>query len=186
MKNEADSAVHIIGAGGLGRDLVACFRNEVKFAGWWDDQAGSENIIMGLPVLGTLSDLEMRKSPVSFVIAVGNPEVRSQIAARLRSCGHKPVSVIHSQANLYNGETIRVGSGTIIFPGVHITTDVDVSDNCVIHIGASLHHNVLIGSCSVIMPRVVLAGNVTVGERVYISPGKTYTHGANITSGTRE
>jgi NDP-sugar pyrophosphorylase family protein len=176
MLKSDSGPVHIIGAGGLGRDLVACFGKHVSFAAFWDDQS-KEKSISGIPFGGTVGDLLSVQDPVRFVIAVGNPAVREKLWQRLLGSHHTPALLIHPEARLFDTGTISAGAGTILFPQSLLTTGIAIGENTVIHAGCSLHHDTRIGSHCVIMPHVVMAGNVTTGNGVYVSPGKTFFFG---------
>jgi len=177
--------IHIVGAGGLARDFAACFRDEIKIAGFWDDHGTIGSNICGFPVLGNFSQLISGSNPVSICIAIGNPEIRKKLSLAIEKTNHDLVTIIHSSAKLFDLHEIKIDSGSIIFPGVHITTNVSIGTNTIIHNLCSLHHDTIIGSNCMLMPGVICAGNVEIGNEVYISPGKAFVYGTKIEDGER-
>src|SRR5215831_10382137 len=119
----------IVGAGGLGREVLATItaRNQVRkewnVLGFLDSDrnlAGSE--IGGVPVLG--GDDWGKKNPddsICFVCAVGNPRIRCQIVEKFSAMGCQFASVLHPDVQV--PDSVRVGVGTVIMAGTRFTTD---------------------------------------------------------------
>jgi UDP-3-O-[3-hydroxymyristoyl] glucosamine N-acyltransferase len=180
-----NAPLHLIGAGGLASDFLACFKDVLNVSGCWDDQLAAGSDFNGIPVLGTVNDLINSKNRVQFIITVANPAVRMKIAGMLGNSVHDSPVIIHPDSRLFDKATIILGDGCIIFPGVIITTKVSVGCHSVFHIGTSVHHDVTIGDCSVLMPGVRITGNVTVGNNVFVGPGEALSHGTSIGDGAR-
>ncbi len=177
--------IFLIGAGGFASDFVACFSKDYKIAGCWDDQLTKGTSFNGLPVLGTIADLVNTKNSMSLVITIANPSIRQLISGKLGGSVHEFPELVHSSASLFDSDTIKVGKGCIIFPGVIITTQVNLGEFVVLHVGTSVHHNVNIGNCSVLMPGARITGDVNIGKNVFIGPGQTLSHGDHVPDGKR-
>ena len=185
QKSESTPELHLIGAGGLASDFIACFRDIFKISGCWDDNLVAGSTFNSIPVLGTVAELISLKTPFQVIMTIGNPAVRMKIATLLSNSVHTCPVIIHPDARLYDKEQIALGSGCIIFPGVFLTTKIHIGAHSIVHIGASVHHDVIVGDFSVLMPGVRITGNVNVGIAVFFAPGATVSHGVTIGDGER-
>jgi|SRR5688572_1120884 len=179
------SGIHIVGAGGFGRDFAACFKQELRIEGFWDDNMPVGSLIGGFSVHGSITELIQLSVPVSVIIAAGNPLIRKQLAEKILASHHQLTTVVHSSARLFDSSTIVLNPGCLIFPGVNMTTDISIGMNSVIHSLCSLHHDTHIGSNCMIMPGNICAGNVEIGNDVYVGPQHAFTFGTKIKSGER-
>lgn len=143
--------IQLIGAGGLAKDIVACFRAEVFISGIWDDALKRGEEFYGIPVLGKVKDIPKNYlTPV--VIAVGHPPVRKKLYDFLLNVDAHLATLIHSSVIQYDASTIRMGPGCILMPQVYLTSSIELEPNCLLHIQSALHHDVKLGSHSVLMP----------------------------------
>jgi sugar O-acyltransferase (sialic acid O-acetyltransferase NeuD family) len=76
-----------------------------------------------------------------------------------------------------------VGPGTLLAPGVIITTRVRVGAHCILNVKASISHDCVIGDWCNINPGATLCGNVTVGEGAFIGAGAIVREKINIGAG---
>ncbi len=185
QKPESAPELHLIGAGGLASDFIACFKDILKISGCWDDNLVAGSSFNSIPVLGSVAELVSLKNPIQAIITIGNPSARMKIGAMLSNSVHTSPVVIHPDARLYDKEQIELGSGCIIFPGVFLTTKIRIGAHSIVHIGTSVHHDVTVGDFSVLMPGVRLTGNVNAGRAVFFAPGQSVSHGVTIGDGER-
>jgi len=82
----------------------------------------------------------------------------------------------NAMVGLYNS----IGEGSIICPGVVMTTNVTLGKAVTVNVSANLGHDVSIGDFSSVMGRVGLAGGVHLGTRTYVGAGATLLPGVNI------
>jgi NDP-sugar pyrophosphorylase family protein len=184
LKTDQSAPLHIIGSGGLGSDLVACFRDEIVIAGFWDDGAVKGSTTEDVSVLGNIDDLLNSRDVLNVVIAVGNTLLRKTIFDKIKKSHHNFQTLIHSTAGIFNKSSVVLNEGVIIFPGAHLTTRINIGENCLIHIGCSLHHDVYLGAHSVMMPGSRITGNAIVGNEVFMKANTAVTNGMKI--GNRE
>jgi sugar O-acyltransferase (sialic acid O-acetyltransferase NeuD family) len=178
MKNP----IIIVGAGGLGREILTLLKAlpEWEPMSFLDDNHQTSSAISGLPVLGPIANAKTLLKPnLAAVIAIGDPKVKAQVAARLSEAALYFPVLIHPNAVLMNKDTIRLGAGTVIGAGVILTTDISIGNHVLININTTVGHDVTIGDHSSIMPGVNIAGAVSAGESVLIGAG------ANIRNGIR-
>ncbi|MDP8932379.1 MAG: NeuD/PglB/VioB family sugar acetyltransferase [Actinomycetota bacterium] len=170
----------IVGAGGMGRETAAWIRDaspQSKVLGFVDeDDRLHGRRVGGLPVLGPLDWL--RDKAVQAAVAIGAPAARQRIVDRLRVLEVPLRTVVHPSAHL--GPRLGLGGGTIVCPGVIMTTDVVVCVAVIVNYGALIGHDARIGDYVLVGPGAKLAGNVTVGEGADIGIGATVLQGVTI------
>jgi sugar O-acyltransferase (sialic acid O-acetyltransferase NeuD family) len=181
----------IIGAGGLGREMLAWTRQsangdwEVK--GFLDDNLQAlDGFVKDLPVLGRIEDYVPKKDDV-FACAMGNVEFKRRCVEQILARGGKFISIIHPTA--IGGENAVLGQGVILGPYVVVTSDVRLGDFVTINMHSTVGHDVVIGRwtqlhCHVdVTGGVVLGESVTVGSHASILPGVKAGKGSTIGAG---
>lgn len=103
----------------------------------------------------------------SFVIAIGNNEVRKRIATEYPELNY--ATLVHPRAVL--GERAVVEAGGVVMANAVIQPQAYVGAHCIINTGAIVEHDNRIGDFSHLSPGVVLGGTVTVGEMCHIGLG---------------
>lgn len=146
----------IVGAGGLGKE-IACLVNDLpdyELIGFYDDGLPDGQMILGkFPVLGSTQDLTNESKNLSVTLAFGNPEIRKKVWNQLQANQNLNFpTLVHPQSLQMNRDLINLGRGVVLFPLSVLTAEIFIGDNCVIHTGVSVHHDVHIGAHSVIMP----------------------------------
>ena len=162
----------IVGAGGLGKE-IACLINDLpdyELIGFYDDGLPVGQTILGkFAVLGSTQDLINTQEEMAVVIGFGNPSNRNKVWEKLQLNRNLSFPIlIHPQALLMNKERIALGQGTVIFPFSILTTDIVLGDNCLVHVSASVHHDVSVGSHSVIMPGARLVMSEQFDEATFV------------------
>lgn len=176
--------VAIIGAGGFGREVFQ-YCNDAQAAGWQhrvrgfvDDQPDTlDSFDLPIPILGGLSDLQ-KLEVRGFIIAVGKPELRSEIADAVACVGGTLVSLVHPSA--YVASTAQIAPGVIICPFTVIAANAVVGGNVVVNVYASVGHDSNVGKDSVLSPYSAVAGGVCVGAECFFGIHSTITPGTKI------
>lgn len=168
----------VVGAGGLGREVVETVRavNAVSrtwdLEGFVDDDTSLPPEIEGVPVLGSTSQLREMSDDVSVVVCVGRPGLnwsRKQVVAKLDLPVDRYATIVHPSAII--PPTSRLGAGSIVLGGVIATTTVMIGEHVVVMPGAILTHDNRIGDFVTFGAGVRLAGGVAVGEGAYLGAG---------------
>ncbi|MBM3883666.1 MAG: transferase [Verrucomicrobia bacterium] len=171
----------IVGAGGLGREVLAWALARQEASGDWEvggfldaNPRAIEGTGCGLPILGDPSGF--RPSPDHrFVGAVGDPATRLGLCEELRRRGARFVSVIHPSALV--GESSRVGEGAVICPGAIVSVNATIGDFVVLNMNATVGHDAVIGAgCTIgchadVTGTVSLARGVLLGNHATVLPG---------------
>jgi acetyltransferase-like isoleucine patch superfamily enzyme len=88
--------------------------------------------------------------PGPYVIGVNDPQVRASMACRLEREGWTP----H-------------GRGVVIFPMVHIGSDMDIGSHVHVNVGAFMTRS-KVGDFTTVGPKATIGGDVTIGARCLI------------------
>jgi sugar O-acyltransferase (sialic acid O-acetyltransferase NeuD family) len=170
----------IIGAGGHGK-VVA---DTALLLGWenvafLDDRAAALEPLLGLPVVGTLSDLPAQGRVFSSaIVALGDATLRLELTDRCRRSGLEVVSILHPMA--YVSRFASMGPGCVAFAQSAVNAGAKMGAACIVNTGATVDHDCLIGEGVHICPGAHLAGNVRVGDRSWVGIAATIRQGLTI------
>lgn len=180
--------IAIYGGGGLGREVLSLIKTlpELDPIGFYDDGVAKGTAIKNLTVLGGMDDLLQHDHPLYLVIAIGDPQVKMKIVGSLSQNTNIDYPVlIHPAATLQESEYIRIGRGSVICPGVILTTDVEIHEHVLLNLNCTIGHDVKIGAFSSIMPGVNVAGEVVLGEGVFVGSGANILNRLTLDAGSR-
>lgn len=180
----------IVGASGFGRE-VACLVediNKVKpqynLLGLVDDALEGATV-EGFPILGDINYLYSMNPKPYISIAIANPIIRKQLAARLKK-DFKFATLVHPSVLM--SPYVTIGEGSIICRNTLFTTNVSIGEQCIINVNCSVGHDTQIGDFNSIMSHTAIAGDVYIGPGCYfglhctvinmISLGESGTYGA--------
>lgn len=172
----------IIGSGGFGRELFAWIKSSPKFV----MKNNIQNIsflsedIPEIPVLGdhlgSINNFQFRKDD-RYLCAIGSSLIRKEIVEKLRNkC--EPLSFIHD--SVIKGSRVRIGKGSIICPGVVLTSNIEIGDCVQIHIGSMISHDDNIADYATISPGCTIAGNVFLDQGVFLGVNVSIIPGIKI------
>lgn len=163
----------IWGAGGHAREVNwLCEEMGVQVAGFLDERPEMKGqIVNGVPVLGTLPDIEALKDEVELICAgVGDPALKKRFAYHTMQSGFRIAApLIHPRIRLSPRNTI--GEGSMVFEGAILTDNIKIGQHVIINRSVNVSHDAVIGDYVTIAPGVNLAGNVTIDEGAYIGIG---------------
>jgi len=103
-----------------------------------------------------------------FVVAIGNPRIREKMMNRIINLGGIPTNIVGNK-NINLSEISE--NGSIIQPGVVISTNVIIGRACMIHANTVIGHSVKIGDFVSISPLVSVVGPCTIGNHTFIGAG---------------
>jgi len=164
----------IVGAGGLGREVLATardcnmIRKQWEILGFLDsDERLSGTLVGGVPVLGgdewcrNHHDESMR-----FVCAIGSPRTRSRVVERLSASNCRFASVVHPEVRI--PKSVAIGLGTVIMAGTKFTVDATIGSHVVVYLNCAITHDVSIGDFALIPSGCSLSGAVVLEEGVQL------------------
>lgn len=158
----------VIGAGGHSKVVIATARAAgLNVVGIYDDNPILQgSLVLDVPVIGLLRDIRCDDIE-SAILAIGTNSVRCRLASELK--GIRWCTIIHPTALVH--ESVRIGSGCVIFAGSVIQPDVIIGEHVIVNTCASLDHDCQIGDFAHVAPGVRLAGNVHVDDGVFFGIG---------------
>lgn len=166
--------VHVYGAGGLGREVLATLlavdEHVVRFI---VDPGFATTDIRGVPVLAASLE-SLRGRDLRFVLAVGNGRARQRAAASLGPDAIF-VKVVHPAATI--GPCVSIGEGAMIIGPSSVTTNVAIGAHVLVNPGCTVAHDCVLGAYCNLGPSVALAGRVTLQEGANLGVGVTVAPG---------
>jgi sugar O-acyltransferase (sialic acid O-acetyltransferase NeuD family) len=172
--------VVIIGAGGHGSEVHSYLHDLVNggqplhLVGFIDDRL-PVGPLLGSEILGGLSVLEQmtkERAELNYITAFGDNPTRRKIVEKLGALqisGPRPWTLRHPTANI--GYEVEIGDGTLLAPGVIITTRVRVGRHCILNVNTSVSHDCRIGDFVNINPGATICGDVAIGDGSFIGAG---------------
>jgi len=177
MLVDAPSKVIVIGASGHAKVIIDMLekqgRKEVAFI-IDDNPALKGKTLFGYPVAGPRSELHelaRQENVKQAIVAIGNNNIRVEIAAWLESADFSLVTVVHPSAQIGRGAVIA--AGTVVMAGVVINSDSTVGKNVVINTGATVDHDCRIGDGVHVAPGCHVCGGVVIGDGTLLGAGTT-------------
>jgi sugar O-acyltransferase (sialic acid O-acetyltransferase NeuD family) len=179
--------VVVVGCGGHGQvvaDTLLCAAragSDVEPIGYVDDDPAQAGLLLlGLPVLGGIEQLQQVPHE-GVVVAIGDNRTRHTIFNMLSARHERFVIARHPTAIVADSATI--GPGTMICAGAIVNPCSIIGANVILNTGCSIDHHNQIGNHVHIAPGVHTGGTVTVGEGSLVGIGATIMPGLKI--GTR-
>ena len=184
-------SVVIIGAGGFGREALDVIEsinrvsgaNGRRILGVVDDNPSATSLSRlsdrGYMHLGGLTEWLESGVESAFVVAIGNPSVRSRICQLIESkTSLEPLTVVHPSANL--GSRVSLGRGAVVCSGVNISTNVRVGEHVHINPGAIIGHDTTLGDFVSVNPGAIVSGEVSVGRNSLLGAGAVVLQGLTV------
>ena len=183
----------VIGAGGYGHE-VAGYASEIFLAQGdtdssicflddWPD-AASERAEWLLHTTGSFHHREND----TFVIAVGDVELRRSFASRYAEYNFTWSTLIHPTSHI--SPHANIGLGSIIGPFCTVSYGACVGSHVSLNSYCGIGHHAKVGDYSVVSPKVLVAGKAElksssfVGAGAVITPGKVVESGAKVGAGS--
>jgi sugar O-acyltransferase (sialic acid O-acetyltransferase NeuD family) len=183
----------IVGAGGFGREVLGYAHDAFagqpahRVAGFADENPRAlHGFDLAVEVLGSVRDVPISEA-TGFVIAVGDPAVRRELAAVVEARGGRLSTIIHPSA--YIGPGARLGDGCVVCPFAFVGAAATIGANSAINTHASVGHDAVVGANSVVSPYSAVNGaaelrdDVFLGTHSTIFPGRSVGSGAKVSAG---
>lgn len=182
----------IIGAGGHSLSVLEIlhFDPGIKIMGFLDndEKLRGKKMDRDAVVEGDITEIHelIRKGTNSFIVAIGDNEVRKKYFADCLKLGLIPINAIHTKATIsHNAKSI--GTGVFIGANAYIGPEVSVGNNVIINNSVVLPHNNTVEDNVNISPGVNVGGGSVIKEGSFIGIGTSIiqyiTIGRNVTIG---
>lgn len=167
----------IIGAGGLGREVAQYINdiNQIKYEyellGYIDDDISKLGIVYNnLKVIGNTNMLS-ELNDIYLFCAVANPEIKKNIAQKIKKYKNKTINIIHPTA--YISPYINFGENVLVAPMCVLTTNITIGNYVHINPQCGIGHDTIIEDYTTLYWNVNIGGFVRVGKSVELG-SKTF------------
>ncbi len=184
----------IIGAGGLGREVLAWARQAEGYGvdwvikGFLDDNARAlEGFRTPAFWIGTVAEHQPREDEV-FICAVGKPATRRLCQEIIEARGGHFISIIHRTAVI--GDSVEISPGVILCPYAIASGYSRLGKGVILNLHATVDHDANVDDWSQINCHCDVTANAVIGREVWLSshvtvaPGIKVGDGAYIGAGT--
>lgn len=182
------SRVVIVGAGGFGREVLqwvndAWPEHRHLVCGFLSsDGSILANKACDLPILGDPATFAL-KAGDAFLLAIGIPLVRRQVAEILLTRGARFLTLIHPTAIV--SSTASIGTGSILCPYSVVTDSACLGQFTVLNFHASIAHDASTGEFSVLSPYAALGGSARIGDDVFLGMHATVGPQCTVGAGSK-
>lgn len=180
MINSPKLRIVIVGAGGLGREVLQLVRDlatsgsDLACTGFFvEPRFSASGSVDGVPVLRDLGAIASDPT-ARFVLAIGDPSARARFAKRFATVlAGRFASLVHPSARI--GGSVAIGEGSIILPLASLTVQIRVGRHVLINPQVSISHDCVLGDFATLAPAVALAGGVHIEEGAELGIGAKIT-----------
>lgn len=169
----------IVGAGGFASEVFHwATRNDYKVK-FFIDETASVRKLCDVKVIHKLVNSPRN---CDFIVAIGDPGVRSRLFSKALQIGLNPLGMITDPSSI-TGNAV-VGHGTILCPHVVLTHDVVCGHGVILNLNSTVGHGARIGDFVTVSPGAHISGNVSIGPYSYIGTGAVIREGVSIPPNT--
>lgn len=164
--------IGLIGAGGHADEVESYTGGKALFRAVTESYLSSE------------AEVNVMRPPEDLInkpvhIAVGAPGLRKRLHDLWPGENYRSVIA----AGSYIDKTSYIGEGSLVAPGVVITTRVKLGNYAIVNVASSIQHNSEIGDYATVSPGVRIGGDVTAGDGVFLGIGAIVKNGVTIAPG---
>jgi sugar O-acyltransferase (sialic acid O-acetyltransferase NeuD family) len=160
--------VIILGAGGLGREVLAYAleSREWTILGFLDaNPRALDGFGCAAPILGDPLTVELPPH-VAVLCAIGDPRTKLRLCRKMRERGARFTSLIHRSAIV--GPGCVLGHGCIAGPHSVVTTNVSIGDFVTLNAYCCVGHDAVVGDGCTLSPHCTVTGGAVLGESVFM------------------
>jgi len=179
-----DKSLIIVGFSGFGKEVFwLASRLGVTVRGFLDDNTAVQgHQFASVPVLGMVDDWQ-QYSDCQFVIAIGNPRVRSKVRDKMCSSGSPEFATLIDPGAIMMSEHVTIGVGSIICAGTIATVEIVIGEHVIVNLNCTIGHEVVFEDFVTVAPMVAISGNVRICSKAELGTGASIRQGLTISSG---
>lgn len=166
----------VIGCGGHARVLLSLLSEQLDYSieGIIDTAAPrAGEVIMGIPVIGSVSDLpQLKDAGISnLFLALGDNESRRTWFEQTAAMGFLHPNLISGQAMV--DPTASLGCANVICARAFIGPLAAIGNNNLINTASIVEHEAIVGNHSHLAPSSVVCGRTKIGDEVFLGANAT-------------
>jgi len=166
------TAIVLVGAGGLGRELLNYVLEAIRTSphmrvkGYLDDNPSAlRPDRCEFPILGSILDYPIEPND-RFVMAIGDCAKRAELIRKMEARSARFITIIHPTAYIASNAT--VGNGCIVGPFCAIGSEARVGNHVLLTWYSSLAHDSISHSFTVLSPYSTANGGAILEEGVFL------------------
>ncbi|NDJ26732.1 transferase [Campylobacter sp. MIT 12-8780] len=158
----------LVGSGGFAKELYQYLQNtDHEILGYIDKQ---KSAFYELSYLGDEESIHQSFfKEASFLLGIGQVELRASIIAKLKARGANFFSFIHSSAIVASDALL--GEGVVLCPNSMLNAGAQLEDFVLLNIYASVAHDCVVGENSILCPYATLNGEAKTGKNCFLGTG---------------
>jgi sugar O-acyltransferase (sialic acid O-acetyltransferase NeuD family) len=165
----------VVGAKGHAKEICGVLAEQGQTTGifFYDDVSilESKKLFGVFPILTNEQEArDQLKNDPRFILGIGSPKHRYQLAQKFISLGGVLTSVISPSAHI-SEFNVQLAEGLNIMTGAVIMPEVRIGKGCLIHVLSSIHHDSSMGEYCELLPGGRVLGNVSIGNHTSIGSG---------------
>jgi sugar O-acyltransferase (sialic acid O-acetyltransferase NeuD family) len=176
-----DRGLVVIGAAGFGREVLdvvdavveARSMPGLRLIGVVDDHPLQDDLTRlcrrGAQYCGTVAQWLDRRDGAFFVVGVGRPAVRLQLAERCQQHGHEALSLVHPAATL--GFGVHCAPGAVVCAGVQVSNEVRLGAHTHLNPNATIGHDSVLEAYVSINPGAIVSGGCLIEQGSLVGAG---------------
>ncbi|MBM3285922.1 MAG: acetyltransferase [Candidatus Eisenbacteria bacterium] len=177
----------IVGSGGHGRGILEILRAAAEAGGFPctvvgfldDDPSRRDAEPAGLKVYGSVRVAgDFIREGHRFLIGVGEPKARREVALRLAELGAVFAIAVHPRATLYGG--ITISPGAVVGAGATIAASTRLGEHTLVNLNATVGHDCVLEPFATVGPGANVGGNVRLGEAAFVGMNGSVLPGRSI------
>ena len=180
----------VVGAGGFGRETLdvvesinRCSPNpRFEILGVIDESPSAENLarlkVRDVPYLGTVAEWLGGTRHAHYLIGIGDPAAREQVAAHFDGAGQVAAIAIHPASTI--GSVTKIGPGSVVCGGVQVSTGVTLGKHVHLNPNATVGHDARLDDFVSVNPSATISGSVRVGRRTLVGAGAVVLQGLTL------
>jgi sugar O-acyltransferase (sialic acid O-acetyltransferase NeuD family) len=174
--------LHIVGAGGFGRELYVWAGQHPDcgkawtLAGFLDDNPAALTPFGDFAPVRPLTGHRPASGDL-YLCGLGMPLLKEKLLAPLVAAGAEFLTFVHPQALL--GARVKLGRGVVICPGAILSVDISVGEFAMVNLNCTIGHDASLGPWTSLSAQCDITGHVRVADRVFLGsrasviPGKS-------------
>ncbi|CAH8242580.1 Acetyltransferase [Vibrio aestuarianus] len=175
----------VVGSSGHAKVVVDIIKknNQYNIVGYIDNFRGVGEITLGIPVIGSESDLPTLMDKYSFkacIVAIGDNFTRKKVADSIQKItpDMKFLTAIHPNSII--SDSVNIGQGSVIMAGAIVNACASIGEFCIVNTSASVDHDCKLSDFVSLAPNVALGGSCTIGQLSAVGIGTNLIHGVEI------